>query len=114
MQFTTQRKPYLKDVPTLVELSPPDKRDVAEFVISGTPVSRAIALGPGVPAERVAALRKAFEETMKDPEFLAECEKRKLAIEPTPHQQLHAMIGKIVSASPELVTRVKKAIGQIE
>jgi len=114
VQFTTQRKPYLNDVPTLVELSPPDKRDVAEFVISGTPVSRAIALGPGVPAERVAALRKAFEETMKDPEFLAECEKRKLAIEPTPHQQLHAMIGKIVSASPELVTRVKKAIGQIE
>ena len=114
VQFTMERKPYFKGVPTLVELTPPDKRDVAEFVISGTPVSRAIALGPGVPADRVAALRKAFEQAMKDPEFLAECEKRKLAIEPTPHQQLHAMIGKIVSASPELVTRVKKAIGQTE
>jgi hypothetical protein len=67
-----------------------------------------------VPADRVAALRKAFEATMKDPEFLAECEKRKLAIEPTPHQELHKMIEKIVSASPELVTRVKKAIGQTE
>jgi tripartite-type tricarboxylate transporter receptor subunit TctC len=114
VQFTMQRKPYLKDVPTLIEVSPPEKRDVAEFVISGTPISRAIALGPGVPAERVAALRKAFEETMKDPAFLADAEKRKLSIDPTSHQELHGMITKIVSASPELVTRVKKAIGQIE
>jgi tripartite-type tricarboxylate transporter receptor subunit TctC len=114
VQFTMERKPYLKDVPTLIELSPPEKRDVAEFVVSGTPVSRAIALGPGVPADRVAALRMAFDATMKDPEFLAECEKRKLGIDPIGHQQLHAMITKIVSASPELVTRVKKAIGQVE
>lgn len=114
VQFTHERKPYFKDVPTLVELAPPDKKDVAEFVISGTPVARAIALGPGVPAERVAALRKAFEQTMKDPDFLADCDKRKLSIGPINHQQLHAMITKIVSANPELVTRVKKAIGQIE
>ena len=42
VQFTMERKPYIKDVPTLIELSPPEKRDVAEFVISGTPVSRAM------------------------------------------------------------------------
>ena len=114
VQFTMERKPYVKDVPTLIELSSPEKRDVAELVISGTPVSRAIALGPGVPADRVAALRTAFEATMKDPEFLADCEKRKLGIDPISHQQLHAMITKIVTASPELVARVKKAIGQVE
>jgi tripartite-type tricarboxylate transporter receptor subunit TctC len=113
-QFTIERKPYLKDVPTLMELAPPDKKDVAEFVISGTPISRAIALGPGVPADRVAALRQAFEALMKDPQFLADCEKRKLAIDPTGYKELHAMINKIVSASPELVARVKKAIGQTE
>ena len=50
VQFTMEREPYLKDVPTLVELSPPDKKDVAEFVISGTPFARAMAVGPGVPA----------------------------------------------------------------
>jgi tripartite-type tricarboxylate transporter receptor subunit TctC len=114
VQFTMKRKPYLKDVPTLIELEPPEKRDVAEFVISGTPISRAMAVGPGVPAERVAALRKAFVETMKDQEFLAEAAKRKLAIEPTDHQELYGMVMKIVSASPDLVARVKKAIGQTE
>src|SRR5262245_31006734 len=37
VQFTLDREPYLKDVPTLVELAPLDKKDIAEFVISGTP-----------------------------------------------------------------------------
>jgi tripartite-type tricarboxylate transporter receptor subunit TctC len=112
--FTLERPAYLKNVPTLIELAPPEKRDVAEFVISGTPIARAIAVGPGVPAEQVAALRKAFEATMKDPAFLADAEKRKLSIEPRSHQQVQALVTRIVSASPELVTRVKKAIGQLD
>jgi tripartite-type tricarboxylate transporter receptor subunit TctC len=111
-QFTLERVPALKDVPTLIELSPPGKRDEAEFIISGTPIARSIALGPGVPADRVAALRKAFEATMKDPAFLADAEKRKLAVDPRTHQQVQALVTKIVTASPELVTRVKAAIGQ--
>jgi tripartite-type tricarboxylate transporter receptor subunit TctC len=112
--FTLERPRYLKDVPTLMELAAPEKRDVAEFVISGTPIARSIALGPGVPADRVAALRKAFVETLKDPAFLADAEKRKLSVDPRTHQQVEAMVKKIVTASPDLVTRVKKAIGQIE
>jgi len=113
-QFTLEREPYLKNIPTLMELAPPDKKDVAEFVISGTPFARAIAVGPGVPAERVAALRKAFDALMKDPAFLADAEKRKLAIGPRNAAQVHALVNKLASASPDLLTRVKKAIGQIE
>ena len=112
-QFTIERKPYLKDVPTLVELAPQDKKDVAEFVISGTPFARGLALGPGVPADRVAALRKAFDALMQDKAFLAEAEKRKLSIDPYDAGKVHGMVNKIVSASPELVARVKKAIGQV-
>ena len=82
VQFTLERQPYLKDVPTLVELAPPDKKDVAEFVISGTPFARGLAVGPGVPADRAAALRKAFDALMQDKVFLAEAEKRKLSIDP--------------------------------
>ena len=114
VQFTLERTPYMKDVPTLVELVPPAKRDVAEFVISGTPFARGLAVGPGVPADRVAALRKAFDALMKDPAFLADAKKRKLEIGPRNATQVTALVNKISSASPELVTRVKKAIGQIE
>lgn len=113
-QFTLEREPYLKDVPTLVELAPAGKKDVAEFVISGTPIARAMAVGPGVPADRVAALRKAFDETMKDDAFLADAKKRKLEIGPRNAAQVNALVNKLVSASPELVTRVKKAIGQVD
>jgi len=114
VQFTLEREPYLKDVPTLMELAPANKKDVAEFVISGTPFARALAVGPGVPAERVAALRKAFDELMKDPAFLADAHKRKLNIDPRSAERMNALVNKLASASPELIARVKKAIGQVE
>jgi tripartite-type tricarboxylate transporter receptor subunit TctC len=84
---------------------------VVEFITNGTPFSRAIALGPGVPADRVAALRKAFDELMKDKAFLADAEKRKLDIGPRDAKQVHAMVDALSNASPDLIGRVRKAIG---
>jgi tripartite-type tricarboxylate transporter receptor subunit TctC len=112
VQFSLERAPYLKDVPTLVELAPDGKKDVAEFVISGTPFARALAVGPGVPADRVAALRKAFDALMTDEAFVADAKKRTLTISPHNAAKVHALVNKIASASPELLTRVKRAIGQ--
>ena len=60
-----------------------------------------MAVGPGVPADRVAALRKAFDETMKDPAFLEDAKKRRLSISPRKHQQVLALVKKIVTASPD-------------
>lgn len=108
VQFTPERAPYLKDVPTLIELAPPEKKDVAEFVISGTPFARAMAVGPGVPADRVAALRKAFDALMKDEAFLADAKKRSLEIGPRNAAQITAMVNKLDGASPQLIERVKK------
>ena len=114
VQFTLEREPFLKDVPTLMELTPEPKKDVSEFVISGTPFARALAVGPGVPAERVAALRKAFDAVMKDPAFLEDAKKRQLNIDPRDAGKVTAMVKKLASASPELIERVKKAIGQTD
>jgi tripartite-type tricarboxylate transporter receptor subunit TctC len=111
VQYTLKRHEGLENVPTLDELTPADKKDVVEFIVAGTPIARAMAVGPGVPADRVAALRKAFDETMKDPGFLAEAAKRKLTIEPRNAEATTALVNKIAGASPELVARVKKAIG---
>jgi tripartite-type tricarboxylate transporter receptor subunit TctC len=114
VQFTLDRQPDQPDIPTLIELAPPDKRDVAEFVTSGTPMARAMAVGPRVPSDRVAALRSAFDALMADPQFLAEARKRMLDIHPRNAARTHALVDTIASASPELVARVKKAIGQDE
>jgi tripartite-type tricarboxylate transporter receptor subunit TctC len=112
VQYTLERTPEMKDIPTLLELTPPEQRDVVEFITSGTPISRAMAVGPKVPKGRVDALRKAFDALMKDKEFLAECEKRQLGISPRSGAQVQALVDKIITASPELVERVKKATGQ--
>ena len=111
-QFTLERKKDLAKVPTLLELAPNDKKDVVEFLTAGTPFARGMAVGPGVPAERAAALRKAFMDTMRDPAFLAATQKRKVDIDARDWQHTHMLVKKIVGASPDLVARVKKSIGQ--
>jgi tripartite-type tricarboxylate transporter receptor subunit TctC len=114
VSFTFERKKQIPAVPTLLELTPPDKKDVVEFLTAGTPFGRAMAVGPGVPADRVTALRKAFDDVMKDPAFLAEAAKRKLDIDPRPAAYPHKLADKLAAASPELVARVKQTIGQAE
>src|SRR5262245_4353411 len=114
VQFVLERRRQIPDVPTLLELAPADKKEVVEFFAAGMPFGRAMVVGPGVPADRVAALRKAFDDTMKDPAFLADAKKRGLDIDPRNWEQTHALVSKIVGASPELVARVKKSIGATE
>jgi tripartite-type tricarboxylate transporter receptor subunit TctC len=111
VQFAFERIRQLPTVPTLLELTPAHMKDVVELITAGTPFSRAIAVGPGVPADRVAALRKAFDDLMRDQAFLAEAEKRKLDIDPRNAAEVHALVSKLAGASPELVTRVRRAIG---
>jgi tripartite-type tricarboxylate transporter receptor subunit TctC len=114
LQYTIERLADLKDVPTLIEISPPGKKDVAEFITFGTPFARAMAVGPDVPADRVAALRRAFDDLMQDQAFRADARNRKLEINPRNAAQVQALVEKIASASPDLIARVRKAIGQEE
>ncbi len=110
--FTLERLKQLPNVPTLLEITSGPEREVVEFLANGTPIARAMALGPNVPADRVAAVRKAFAAMMNDPQFLDEAAKRKLGIRFRTPEQTHALVAKIVDASPDLVARVKKAVGQ--
>ncbi len=111
-QFMLERKHQIPDVPTLLELAPPDKKDVVEFLSASTPFGRGVVVGPGVPADRVAALRAAFEATIKDPAFVAAAQKRQVDIDWRDHQHTMSLVKKMVGASPDLVARVKKSIGQ--
>lgn len=113
VQFTLSRMKELPDVPTLIELSQGESRQIAEFLAAGTPHARALAAGPNVPADRVAVLRTAFEAMMKDPAFLAEAEQRKLSITPRTASEVQALTDKMVAASPEFIEKVKKAVGAL-
>jgi tripartite-type tricarboxylate transporter receptor subunit TctC len=114
IQCALERQHELPDVPTLLELAPPDKKDLVEFITAGTPIARAMAVGPKVPADRVAVLRKAFDELMTDQAFLADAEKRTLRIHPRNWEKTQALVEKVVTTPPALVKRVKQAIGMEE
>ena len=65
---------------------------------------------PNVPAERVNAIRRAFDAAMKDPELLAEAEKLKIEIDPLTGEQVAGLITEIYKTPAETVERVREAM----
>ena len=91
-QNALKRAPQLPQVPTLSELMLTDEgRSVARVVAGMAEIGRSILTTPGVPEERTAALRKAFQEMLKDPDFLAACEQRHLLLEPASGPDMDAI-----------------------
>ena len=78
----------LPDVPSALDLvGDPQNKQVMELILMRQEAGRPFAAPPGTPADRVAALRQAFEETLKDPDFIAEAEKTQLEIDPMTGQR---------------------------
>ncbi len=109
-QFGLERIPELSHIPILADLVPADKRDVVDFLTAATPVSRAFAMPPGVPADRVAAMRLALAKTLRDPGLIAEIKKHKLTLRPRTAEEVKVYVDKIVNASPELIAKVKRMV----
>ncbi len=102
------RDPGNKDTPTLAELvSDPKAKQAAEFISAEASFGRAFFLPPNVPADRVALLRKAFDATMKDADFLADAQKKKLPIESTDWQELTKVTAKVVGTPKEVAELAK-------
>jgi tripartite-type tricarboxylate transporter receptor subunit TctC len=114
-QVGLAKEPELPDVPLMSELATSDDdRQVLEFMSSGSQVGRFLAAPPGVPADRVAALRRAFEAMVADTEFLQAAAKQKLEVKATPGPQVQAIIRKVVSYSPAIIQRARDAIGAVD
>jgi tripartite-type tricarboxylate transporter receptor subunit TctC len=110
-QVGAKRDAENPDVPLLTELAKNEEQRQVLGVISGdVTMGYPILTTPGVPAERVAGLRKAFDDTMKDPAFLADAQKSKLDIDPTSGEALQQNVNRIVGVSPETVAKVKDAL----
>lgn len=88
-----------------------EQRQVLELVYSQEVFGRPYFMAAGVPKERVAAIRKAFSETFKDPRFLAEAKRTKLDVVPLSGAKLQAIISKIFATPPHVVDLARKAVG---
>ena len=96
----------LPDVPSALDLvREPESKQVMELILMRQEAGRPFAAPPGVPADRIAALRTAFEETLRDPTFVADAQKTQLEIEPMTGEEIEAMLAKAYAAPKVIVQR---------
>jgi tripartite-type tricarboxylate transporter receptor subunit TctC len=106
------REPALPDVPTLIDLAKnEEQREALTLVSASSGFGRAIMAPPGTPEGRVSALRKAFDETMADPAFLAEAKKLNIPIESQPGTKLDVVAAQIMKSSPPAIALARKLLG---
>jgi len=110
-QVGPRREADLPDVPLWSDLAQNDEQRQILDVLSGdVAVGRPILTAPDVPAERVGALRQAFDETMKDPKFVAAAEQANMYFNPIGGEELQRIVGRILNPSPEVMAKVKNAL----
>ena len=99
------------DVPTMMELTDnPTHKQMLLFMMLQSATARAMFAPPGVPPERVEALRRAFDQTARDPGFLADMERSQIEVEPATGEDTQAAVARLVATSPEVATLVLEAI----
>lgn len=110
VQFTNKKHPEMPDIPTVVELAKTDQQKaILSAIVSAAEVGTSFFTTPNTPADRVEALRRAFDETMKDPEFLAEAAKLQLSVNPIPGEELQKLVASVSNLSPDLLEKVRAA-----
>ncbi len=106
-----ERHPKHPDVPTMVELAKTgEARAMLEFWMLQSATARAVFAPPDVPADRIAALRRAFDETVRDPAFVAEMARVKSIVEPTGGKQVQDEVRRLLSTSPETAAKIMDLI----
>jgi tripartite-type tricarboxylate transporter receptor subunit TctC len=110
-QIGLERDPEIGNVPLLLDLArTAEERDVLRFFSADVVLGRPFLAPPGVPAEIVAVLRKAFADMMADPAFLKESAESGLDVKPVDGATVQKVVGEIVNAPADLVARAKLAM----
>jgi tripartite-type tricarboxylate transporter receptor subunit TctC len=113
VQMSLERNPDLPNVPQILELAATDRqRQILKLVLSREVMGRPFAAPPGIPYERRLALRKAFDDTMTDPEFLSEAKARGLDVDPVSGADLDRLIAELYQTPPEMIAETRAVIQQ--
>ena len=110
-QMGAKRDPLLPNVPLVTELAKTDEqRQILKLISSPTELGQPYLAPPGVPADRVAVLRKAFEATMKDKAFLADAEKISYSVNALTGEEVARIVHETVTAAPTVVAKARALI----
>jgi tripartite-type tricarboxylate transporter receptor subunit TctC len=109
LQATGRPFPDLPNVPLAINLAKSDeaRRLIQIGIQNSGAFARPFVLPPGTPKDRVQLLRRAFQETLKDPAFLAETEKAKLTLDPVTGEELERMVGELFTLDTALLAKLK-------
>ncbi len=115
VQIGLKKASDLQDVPLLMDLATNEAdRAVLKLLSASVEVGRPLYVGPDVPAARVAALRKAFDETMTDPVFIETAAREHFDIQPVSGVEMQRVVGEITSTPKAIADRLHEIIGGIE
>jgi len=114
IQYGPQRQPELGETPFLPDLlTKPEDKALAQVAFAALALGRPFLMPPGVPADRVATMRKALMDVFTDKEFIAEAEKLQLSVGSVrTGEQLQKEIADAYKSPPELVARLRRLAGQ--
>jgi len=115
MQAGLERERALPHVPLIIDQPVrAEDKPLLRFMANSSTVGRPLATTPGVPAERVAALRAAFAKTIRDPEFIATAKKENMEIRPQTAEELTHVIMQILTAPEDVRERMKVALKPLD
>jgi hypothetical protein len=106
MLFTTEKDRVYSDVPSIFEYAKTEEqREILGFHASSLETGRPWLATPNIPRERVQALRRAYDATMKDAGFLDEAKQRKLAVDPRTGEFIEGVLREIAALPPDLIAK---------
>jgi tripartite-type tricarboxylate transporter receptor subunit TctC len=111
-QNAAKRHPAAPNVPTLIEFAKDEpQRQLLTLLAAPHRIGRPYVAPPGLLPERLELWRAAFDATLKDPAFLAEAEKAKLAINPVTGSEMEKVIAEVAAMDPSLIAAMVRARG---
>ena len=113
VQLALHKHPELPDVPLITDLAKTDEqRQILKLIFARQVMGRPFLAPPGVATDRVAALRKAFMDTMADKDFLAEAEKAQMEITPVPGDQIDQLVKEVYATPPDIAQKAAAIIAK--
>ena len=113
LQMALQKSPELADVPLIMEVAANDRdRQILKLVLARQQMGWPFLAPPDLPADRAQALRKAFDDTMKDAEYVAELKQRRLDINPMTGAEIDKLVGELYQTPPDVIATTKSVIAE--
>jgi tripartite-type tricarboxylate transporter receptor subunit TctC len=111
VQAALQKQPDIAAVPLATDLiADPEGLQITKVLLASQAMARPFAAPPGIPNDRKAALVDAFDQTMKDPDFLAEARKLDFEVRPVSAGKIEALLAEVYATPKDVLARAAKAM----